>query len=128
MDAHVSFEAPEILIGKSYGTGKEITEVDVRFEGDGFLIFVEAKLYSPMSQSDPDNSKPHNQIGRKLTIGLREALEKGRDSCFIRLDIARAEGPAQLNPGASLENAMKKASGFGGKWLTSFWFHRYKYG
>jgi hypothetical protein len=47
------------------------------FEGNAFLVFVEAKLYSPMSQADPDNDRPHNQIARKLTIGLRaaEALE-----------------------------------------------------
>jgi hypothetical protein len=124
----VGFAASTIKIGKSYGEGKKTTEVDLSFEGDAFLVFVEAKLYSPMSQADPDNDKPHNQIARKLTIGLRVAQATGKDFYFILLDIAPAECLARLNPGASLEKAGRKASGFGGKWLTSYWFRRYKYG
>jgi hypothetical protein len=81
-----------------------------------------------MSQADPDNDKPHNQIERKLTIGLREAQATGKEFYFILLDIAPAECLAQLNSGASLKEALGKASGFGGKWLTSYWFSRYKYG
>ena len=128
-------DTSRIHIGKSYGTGKETTEVDLSFEGAGFLVLVEAKLYSPMSQADPDNDKPHNQIGRKLTqigrkltIGLRAAQEMRKEFYFILLDIAPANCLAQLNPGVSLEDAKGKASGFGGKWLTSYWFSRYKYG
>lgn len=121
-------KASTIYIGRRYGDGKKITEVDLSFEGKGFLVFVEAKLYSPMSQADPKNDKPHNQIARKLTIGLRAALEEKKDFYFILLDIAPAECLAQLNPGASLEEAEGKASGFGDKWLTSYWFRRYKYG
>jgi hypothetical protein len=121
-------EESTIYIGKNYGVGKEITEVDLSFEGVGFLVLVEAKLYSPMSQADPDNDKPHNQIARKLTIGLRAAEAIGKDRYFILLDIAPADCLAQLNPGASLVQAKGKASGFGGKWLTSYWFSRYKYG
>jgi hypothetical protein len=120
--------AATIHIGKSYGTGKETTEVDLSFEDDGLIVLVEAKLYSPMSQADPDNDKPHNQIARKLTIGLRRAQEMRKDFYFILLDIAPADCLAQLNPGASLDDAKGKASGFGGKWLTSYWFCRYKYG
>jgi hypothetical protein len=118
----------EIHIGKSYGEGKNTTEVDLSLEGAGFLVLVEAKLYSPMSQADPDNDKPHNQIERKLRIGFREAQLKSKDFYFILLDIAPADCLAQLNPGASLDEAKGKASGFGGKWLTSYWFSRYKYG
>ena len=33
-----------------------------------------------------------------------------------------------MNPRASLDTAKGKASGFGGKWLTAYWFSRYKYG
>ena len=121
-------EASTIHIGKSYGAGNKTTEVDLSFEGDGFLVLVEAKLYSPMSQADPDNDKPHNQIARKLTIGLRAAEAIGKDRYFILLDIAPADCLAQLNPGATLDEAKGKASGFGGKWLTSYWFSRYKYG
>jgi hypothetical protein len=128
MDAPDGLEASTIHIGKSYGTGKKTTEVDLSFEGDGFLVLVEAKLYSPMSQADPDNDKPHNQIARKLTIGLRAAQEKRKDFYFILLDIAPAVCVAQLNPHVRLEEAKKKAPGFGGKWVTSYWFSRYKYG
>jgi hypothetical protein len=121
--------ASTIHIGKCYGTTEEITEVDLSLEGGGFLVLVEAKLYSPMSQADPDNGKkPHNQIERKLRIGLRAAQVMRKDFYFILLDIAPAECLAKLNPGVSLEDAKRKASGFGGKWLTSYWFSRYKYG
>jgi len=128
MAAPDGLEASTIQIGKIYGAGKKTTEVDLSLEGDSFLVLVEAKLYSPMSQADPDNDKPHNQIERKLTIGLRAAHAMRKDFYFILLDIAPADCLAQLNPGASLDEAMRKASGFGGKWLTSYWFSRYKYG
>ncbi len=128
MAAPDGFESSKVYIGKSYGAGKETTEVDLSFEGDGFLVLMEAKLYSPMSQADPDNDKPHNQIARKLTIGLRAAEATGKDFYFILLDIAPADCLAQLNPSVSLDEAKGKASGFGGKWITSYWFSRYKYG
>ncbi|MGC1476243.1 MAG: hypothetical protein WA804_10385 [Terriglobales bacterium] len=128
MAAPVGLETSTIYIGNSYGTGRETTEVDLSFEGNGFLVFVEAKLYSPMSQADPDNDKSHDQIARKLTIGLREAHRTGKAFYFILLDIAPPECLAQLKPGASLDEAKGKAAGFGGKWLTSYWFSRYKYG
>lgn len=78
-----------------------------------------------MSQADPDSDKkPHNQIARKLTMGLREAQARRKDFYFILLDIA----PVTANPGVSLDAATKaKASGFGSKWLTAYWFSRYKY-
>jgi hypothetical protein len=123
LDAPEGFAESKVEIGKIYGEGKETTEVDVSFEGDGFLVFVEAKLYSAISQAD--NAKPHNQIARKLTIGLREVQDK-KEFYFILLDIAPAACLSQINPGASLKEAKGKASGFGGKWLTSYWFSRYK--
>jgi hypothetical protein len=128
MAAPEGLEGSTIHIGKSYGAGKETTEVDLSFEGDGLLVLVEAKLYSPMSQADPDNDKPHNQIARKLTIGFRAAQAMRKDFYFILLDIAPADCLLQLNPRASLAAAMGKASGFGGKWLTAYWFSRYKHG
>jgi hypothetical protein len=121
MTAPDGLEASIIHIGKTYGVGKETTEADLSFEGNGFLILVEAKLYSPMSQADPDNDKPYNQIARKLTIGLRAAQKMRKDFYFILLDIAPRDCLAQLNPRASLAAAMEKASGFGNKWLTSYW-------
>ena len=87
-------------------------------------MFVEAKLYSAISQVDPGKQKPHNQIARKLTIGLRTAEETGKDFYFILLDIAPPECLAQIKPGASLAEAEKRHSGFGGKWLTAYWFSR----
>jgi hypothetical protein len=121
-------ETAKIYIGQAYGTGRETTEVDLSFKGDGFLVFVEAKLYSAMSQADPENAKPHNQIARKLTIGLRAAQTIHKDFYFILLDIAPPNCLTQINPGASLKEAEGKASGFGGKWITSYWFGRYKRG
>lgn len=117
-----------IHIGNTYGEGKKRTEVDLSIEGNGLLVFVEAKLYSPMSQADPENAKPHNQIARKLTIGLREAQKNNKAFYFILLDIAPVNCLSQLHPRVRLKEAEKKASGFGNKWLTSFWFSRYKYG
>ena len=55
MAVPAGFGESTIKIGKSHGDGKKTTEVDASFEGDGFLVFVEAKLYSPMSQADPEN-------------------------------------------------------------------------
>jgi hypothetical protein len=128
MAAPDGLETSKIEIGERYGTGKETTEIDLSFKGDGFLIFVEAKLYSAMSQADPENAKPHNQIARKITVGLRQAKAAGKEFYFILLDIAPASCLAQLNPGASLKEAEGMASGLGGKWLTSYWFSRYKHG
>src|SRR6202035_336438 len=80
----------------------------------------------PMSQAG--DGKSDNQIARKLTIGLQYAQEQGKDFYFILLDSAPPDCLAQLNPGVSLKEAGEQASGFGAKWLTSYWFARYKYG
>jgi hypothetical protein len=118
----------DIRIGKRFGDS-EATEVDVSIEGPGALVFVEAKLYSPMSQADAAKRKPHNQIERKLRVGLREAARGGALFYFILLDLAPLETLRALNPGASLEEATRSpAAGFGQKWLTAYWFARYKYG
>jgi hypothetical protein len=115
-----------IKIGERYGIG-ESTEVDASIEGPGVLVFVEAKLYSPMSMAD--EAKPHNQIERKLRVGLREAAHQKSEFYFILLDIAPLEALRSLNPGVSLEKATdSRASGFAAKWLTAYWFARYKYG
>lgn len=118
----------EIHIGKSYGKD-ESTEVDASIEGAGALLFIEAKLYSPMSAADPAKRKPHNQIERKLRVGLREAADHERRFYFILLEIAPLEKLRELNAGASLAQATKPgATGFLGKWVTAYWFARYKYG
>jgi hypothetical protein len=127
-------DAPEgvlggaIHIGKRYGRG-ESTEVDASIEGPGALVFIEAKLYSAMSAADPVKRKPHNQIERKLRVGLREAADHDRRFYFILLDIAPLEALRALNAGASLAQATNPdTTGFSGKWTTAYWFARYKYG
>jgi hypothetical protein len=132
--AFASADAPEgvlsgtIHIGKRYGE-QESTEVDASIEGPGALVFIEAKLYSPMSQADASKRKPHNQIERKLRVGLREASRTGSTFYFVLLDIAPPEMLSALKPRASLEEAMVPAAGgFGAKWLTAYWFARYKHG
>ena len=117
-----------IHIGKKYGN-EESTEVDASIEGPGALVFIEAKLYSKMSAADPDNRKPHNQIERKLRIGLKEAASHDRHFYFVLLDIATLDALRTLNAGVSLDEATKtKATGFAAKWTTAYWFARFKYG
>jgi hypothetical protein len=112
---------------KCFPEEKEETEVDASIEGDQVLVFMEAKLYSPMSPADPANRKLHDQIVRKLRIGLKEAKRSRKDFYFILLDIAPKEALRCLKPRASLSEAKKKASsGFASKWLTAYWFSRYR--
>lgn len=77
-----------IHIGKNYSasTIAENTELDASIETDDRLIFIEAKLYSKISLSD--NQKPHDQIVRKLRIGLDIAKNENKKFYFIFLDIA----------------------------------------
>lgn len=56
-------------IGKKYGDKGEETEVDASIEGERVLVFIEAKLYSPMSMADPDNRKPHDQMHERFASG-----------------------------------------------------------
>jgi hypothetical protein len=119
----------EIRIGKKYGDEQEETEVDASVEGDHVLVFIEAKLYSPMSPADLANRKPHDQIARKLRVGLKEAQQFSprKDFYFIVVDIAPKEILRGLKPGASLSEAKRQPrGGFASKWLTAYWFSRYR--
>jgi len=117
----------QIFIGKKYGEKGEETEVDASIEGKGLLVFIEAKLYSPMSLADKVNRKPHDQIARKLRVGAKEALGSGKEFFFILLDIAPMEILRTLRPGASLNDAKRKSrGGFLSKWQTAYWFARYR--
>jgi hypothetical protein len=90
------------------------------------LVFIEAKLYSPMSQADPP-AKPFNQIARKLQIGVQQALATKRDFYFILLDLAPGDMLRAMRPGVSLDEATTaRGGGFKSKWLTAYWFDRYK--
>jgi hypothetical protein len=129
---HHSTPPPEVLegqvfVGKKYGEKGEETEVDASIEGIGVLVFIEAKLYSPMSLADEANRKPHDQIARKLRVGVKEALKSGSEFFFILLDLAPVELLRSLRPGASLDEAKRKSgAGFPSKWLTAYWYARYK--
>jgi hypothetical protein len=78
----------EIHIGKNYKAVSvgEDTEVDASIETADKLIFFEAKLYSKISL--PDEKMPHDQIIRKLRVGLDEANASNREFYFLFLDIA----------------------------------------
>ena len=69
----------EIHIGKNYDavSVNESTEVDVSIETDSKLIFIEAKLYSKISM--PDENRIHDQIARKLRVGLDTANASNRN-------------------------------------------------
>jgi hypothetical protein len=96
------------------------------------VVFFEAKLYSAMSRADPPR-KPNNQLARKLRVGLHEATKQGDEFYFILLDIAPVPALSNLMPRVSLDKATHAkakeiGAGFKSKWLTSYWFCRYKYG
>lgn len=125
--APTGFLNGEIHIGKTYGENQEQTEVDASIEGDQVLVFIEAKLYSSMSMADLAKRKPHDQIARKLRVGLKEAQRSGKDFYFIILDIAPKEILRGLKLGASLSDAERKPrGGFASKWLTAYWLSRYR--
>jgi hypothetical protein len=76
-----------IHIGKNYSAStNESTEVDVSFESESKLVFIEAKLYSKISlQSE---TFPYDQIIRKLRVGLDAAKRENKQFFFLFLDIA----------------------------------------
>ena len=78
----------EIHIGKNYTATSvnESTEVDASIETKGKLVFFEAKLYSKVSIADEKHK--HDQIARKLRVGLDVATASNREFYFIFLDIA----------------------------------------
>ena len=78
----------KIQIGKNYfaNTVTENTELDASVETDDKLIFIEAKLYSKISL--PDKDKPHDQLIKKIRIGLDVANQERKSFFFIFLDIA----------------------------------------
>ncbi len=90
-------------------------------------MFSSRRLYSSMSLADPENCKPHNQIARKLRVGVKEAKRAGKIFHFIILDVAPMELLLGLNPRASLAEASQKSGGnFSSKWQTAYWFRRYR--
>ena len=116
----------KIHIGKQYTgfTSKESTEVDASIELPGKLIFFEAKLYSTVSMASPPE-KPHDQIARKLRIGLDSPLQDTREFLFIFLDIAP---PEILTKRKSKSEAIAPSKGFDDKLKSAWLFNYYKCG
>ena len=117
----------DIHVGKSY-TGKstgEETEVDASIEAPGILIFVEAKLYSSVSPASPPE-KPHDQIARKLRVGLDSIRNDDRDFFFLFLDIAPREIMFQRKKKADAVET--PGGGYKDKWRSAWLFNYYKQG
>ncbi|MBK8658524.1 MAG: hypothetical protein IPN22_06540 [Bacteroidetes bacterium] len=116
----------KIFIGKEYkGIIKgESTEVDASIELPDKLIFIEAKLYSSISLADPSKKKPHDQIARKLRVGVDSAGNK--EFYFIFLDIAPIGKLIQRKTKTEALSVSK--GGFYDKWKSAWWFSYYKDG
>jgi hypothetical protein len=117
----------EIHIGKQYTglSSMESTEVDASIELPEKLVFFEAKLYSTVSMASPPD-KPHDQIARKLRIGLDSPLHDRREFFFIFLDIAPVE---KLTKRMSKEDALSPLrGGFHEKSKSAWLFNYYKHG
>lgn len=117
----------QMHIGKQYTgfTSKESTEVDASIELPDKLIFFEAKLYSTVSLASPPE-KPHDQIARKLRIGLDTPLNDNREFYFIFLDIAPLEILMKRKSKSEALAISKK--GFDDKWKSAWLFNYYKFG
>jgi hypothetical protein len=117
----------QIHIGKKYtgSSSNESTEVDASIELPGKLIFFEAKLYSTVSVASPPK-KTHDQIARKLRVGLDSPLLDEREFFFIFLDIAPLE---KLTRRKSKAEALAESNkGFEDKWKSAWLFNYYKSG
>jgi len=116
-----------VHVGKQY-TGistKESTEVDASVEAPGVLVFFEAKLYSAVSPAAPPD-KPHDQIARKLRVGLDSIVNGEREFFFVFLDLAPADMMFQRK--AKYEAVGRAGGGYGDKWRSAWLFQYYKVG
>jgi len=133
-DSPISFQSRglknediQIHVGKSY-TGNSInesTEVDASIEAPGILVFVEAKLYSSVSPASPPE-KPHDQIARKLRVGLDSVSGDDREFFFIFLDIAPLSEMYQRK--SKIEAIETPGGGYKDKWRSAWLFNYYKEG
>lgn len=117
----------QIHIGKEYTglTTKESTEVDASIELPDALVFIEAKLYSSLSGASPPE-KPHDQIARKIRIGLDSPLGRYRKFYFIFLDIAPLEKMTERRKKA--EAMSPTGAEYHDKWKSAWIFNYYKKG
>ena len=116
-----------IHVGKKYDAQNinESTEVDASIEAPKVLVFIEAKLYSAVSPASPPQ-KPHDQIARKLRIGVDIANHTDSEFYFIFLDIAPVEKINQRRP--KTEVMEKSSGGYNDKWKSAWLFSYYKNG
>ena len=117
----------QVHIGKQYTgiSSNEATEVDASIELPGKLVFFEAKLYSTVSLASPPD-KPHDQIARKLRIGLDLPLRDKREFFLIFLDIAPLK---ELIQRRSKSELLARSKGhFKDKWKSAWLFNYYKFG
>lgn len=123
----ISSKEIEIHIGKSYtgNSTKESTEVDASIEAPGVLVFVEAKLYSSVSPASPPE-KPHDQIARKLRVGLDSITDNEQEFFFIFLDIAPADILFQRK--RKIIATETPGGSFKDKWRSAWLFKYYKQG
>lgn len=120
-------EEIDVHVGKKYtgmSTG-EATEVDASVEAPGVLVFFEAKLYSAVSPAVPPQ-KPHDQIARKLRVGLDSTANGEREFLFVFLDLAPLEMMIQRKP---KQQALEQpGGGYKDKWRSAWLFNYYKKG
>lgn len=118
----------KVEIGKIYKGNSidEETELDASIETSKKVIFIEAKLYSSISLKSIKDKKPHDQIARKIRVGLDYAIKENKEFYFIFLDIAPRDKLYEFsNEKKSKENAEKLPAK---KWKSVWWFNRYKNG
>ena len=122
----VSFRARGIKNEEITGLSiKEATEVDVSIEAPGILVFFEAKLYSAVSPAAPPE-KPHDQIARKLRVGLDSIANDKREFYFVFLDLAPVD---MMFLRKSKDQAVGlPGGGYKDKWRSAWLFQYYKVG
>ncbi len=116
-----------IHVGKTYTgqTTRESTEVDSSVEAPGILIFFEAKLYSSVSPASPP-SKPHDQIAKKLRVGLDSLKNSECKFYFVFIDVAPRK---MMYERKTKNNAVSpRGGGYKDKWRSAWLFRYYKQG
>lgn len=88
-------------------------------------MFFEAKLYSSVSPAAPPE-KPHDQIARKLRVGLDSSVSNEREFPFVFLDLAPVAMMFEKRPKA--EAIGDSGGGYESKWRSAWLFQYYKVG
>lgn len=119
----------DVHVGKTYNgtTLDEETEVDASIEAPGILVFFEAKLYSSVHAANPLENKRHDQIARKLRVGLDSVSGDDREFYFVFLDIAPVD---KMYERRGKEEAIQAGAGgsYKDKWRSAWLYQYYKKG